>query len=239
MASSQTSLSPSFEKKLPLGISSPQPHWCPGILVHHEFSREIHETEPRLEAPHVDMSAAMAGLRTPRTWCTRTWRSRTSIARAVAPQADGKRAASAQDEEPKLCILYDSDCPACRKEVDMLQSRDQGKRLKFTDIADPSYEAQENGGVSYERAMRRIHAITEEGQVVTGIDAFRRAYENVGLGWVYAPTKIKAVQALAEKAYNVWAEYRLKLAGRPTLDKLMAERRERRKSLGLNPEDAD
>lgn len=185
------------------------------------------------------MSAAMAVLRTPRTWCTRTWRSRRTVVKAVVPETSGKTAASDEGEEPKLCILYDSDCPACKKEVNMLQSRDQGKRLKFTDIADPRYEAQKNGGVSYERAMRRIHAITEEGEVVTGIDAFRRAYENVGLGWVYAPTKFKAVQTLAEKAYNVWAEYRLKLAGRPTLEKLLAERKEKRKSLGLNPEETE
>lgn len=37
--------------------------------------------------------------------------------------------------------------------------------------------------------MRRIHAVTSDGQIVSGVEVFRRLYEAVGLGFVYAITK--------------------------------------------------
>jgi hypothetical protein len=37
--------------------------------------------------------------------------------------------------------------------------------------------------------MERIHAILPDGTIVKDIEVFRRLYEAVGLGWVYAVTK--------------------------------------------------
>lgn len=37
--------------------------------------------------------------------------------------------------------------------------------------------------------MKKIHAITADGKVVVGVEVFRRLYEAIGLGYVYAITK--------------------------------------------------
>jgi hypothetical protein len=37
----------------------------------------------------------------------------------------------------------------------------------------PSYSANSNYGITFEQAMRKIHAITADGKIVTGIEVFR------------------------------------------------------------------
>jgi hypothetical protein len=53
---------------------------------------------------------------------------------------------------------------------------------------------------------------------------FRRAYELIGLGWLYAPTRWPLIGTLAEAAYGLWARWRLRLTGRASLDQLCAAR---------------
>ena len=123
-------------------------------------------------------------------------------------------------------MLYDGDCPLCMKEVDFLKRRDAGRgRIDFVDIAAPAYRAADNAGVTFEAAMERIHAIEADGTVVTGVPVFRRLYEEVGLGWVYAATRNAAVGAAAGALYDAWARYRTQLTGREDLATILARRR--------------
>jgi hypothetical protein len=47
-------------------------------------------------------------------------------------------------------------------QIDMLRRRDAGRgAIDFVDIASPSYDPAQNGGVSFEDAMAQIHAITK------------------------------------------------------------------------------
>ncbi|CAL5014272.1 unnamed protein product [Urochloa decumbens] len=73
--------------------------------------------------------------------------------------------------------------------------------------------------------MGRIHAILSDGTVVTDVEAFRRLYEEVGLGWVYAVTKYEPVASIANAVYGVWAKYRMQITGRPPLEEIMASRK--------------
>jgi predicted DCC family thiol-disulfide oxidoreductase YuxK len=114
------------------------------------------------------------------------------------------------------------------REVNFLKARDADRGLvKFVDIAADDYSATENGGVSFEEAMGRIHAVLPDGQVVKNVDVFRRTYEILGMGWIYAITKVPVIGAIADWLYGIWAQYRLKLTGRPDLATLVAERRQR------------
>ena len=61
------------------------------------------------------------------------------------------------------------DCPLCMREVDMLRKRNETyNSIEFVDIADKSYSADQNAGISYETAMKEIHAIDSDGKVITG-----------------------------------------------------------------------
>lgn len=54
----------------------------------------------------------------------------------------------------------------------MLQRRDAGKgRICFVDVADPAYDPALHAGITFERAMERIHAVEADGTVLTGARA--------------------------------------------------------------------
>jgi predicted DCC family thiol-disulfide oxidoreductase YuxK len=131
-------------------------------------------------------------------------------------------------ESWKIKLLYDGDCPLCLREVNFLQKRDAGRGLiAFVDIADEGYSPEENGGIDYETAMGRIHALLPDGTQLQNLAVFRRSYETLGLGWIYAATKLPVIGFIAEKFYGLWADWRLKLTGRADL-KTLVEERERR-----------
>ena len=131
----------------------------------------------------------------------------------------------------KIKLLYDGECPLCLREVNFLQKRDGGRGLvAFVDIADDSYSAEENGGVDYETAMGRIHGVLPDGTVVKNVEVFRRVYEVLEMGWVYALTKLPILGWLANFIYGIWADLRLKLTGRPSLATLVQERKKRLES---------
>ncbi|AFZ43632.1 thiol-disulfide oxidoreductase DCC [Halothece sp. PCC 7418] len=125
----------------------------------------------------------------------------------------------------QIKLLYDGECPLCLREVNFLQKRDAGRGLvKFIDIADDNYQPEANGGVDFETAMGRIHGVLPDGTVVKDVEVFRRVYEALGMGWVYAITKLPVVGAIADWVYGLWADRRLALTGRPDLKTIMEQK---------------
>ena len=137
-----------------------------------------------------------------------------------------------QDKSPKnnwqIKLLFDGVCPLCVREVNFLKSQDRDRGLiKFVDIAADDYDPAENAGIDFVTAMGRIHAILADGTVVANVEVFRRTYDILGLGWIYAITKLPLVGWLADNLYGIWADYRLLLTGRGSLQAVMAERAKR------------
>lgn len=127
----------------------------------------------------------------------------------------------------KIKLLYDGECPLCVREVNFLLKKDAGRGIiNFVDIADRNYNSQENGNIDFETAMGRIHAITDDGKILRNVEVFRRIYEELGMGWIYAVTKLPVVGYIADWLYGVWADWRLKLTGRPSLEAIVAERKQ-------------
>jgi predicted DCC family thiol-disulfide oxidoreductase YuxK len=125
----------------------------------------------------------------------------------------------------KIKLLYDGLCPLCMREVNLLQKRDADRGIvAFVDIADLDYDPEAHGGVEFEDAMGRIHAVLPDGTVIRDVAVFRRVYEALGMGWVYAATRWPLVGAIANQIYTLWAKLRLTLTGRPTLEAIVADR---------------
>ena len=108
----------------------------------------------------------------------------------------------------KVNMLYDSQCPLCMHEVRFLERRNTAGLVRFTDIASPDYNPAENGEVEYERGMKVIHAVLETGEVVEGVAVFRHVYSALGLGWVWALTRLPGLGWAADRLYSFWAGYR-------------------------------
>ena len=130
----------------------------------------------------------------------------------------------------QIKLLYDGECPLCVREVNFLTQKDAGRGIvKFVDIASLDYDPQENAGIDFATAMGTIHAILPDGTVIKNIEVFRQVYERLGMGWIYAVTKIPIVGAIADLVYKVWAKWRLKLTRRPDLDTVIARRQKKLK----------
>ena len=105
------------------------------------------------------------------------------------------------------------------------------------------------------QAMGSIHGILPGDKVITNVDVFRKLYEVVGLGWVYAITRIGFINKLANRyvilfhmmivhrmpmsktlcsavscescrVYALWAKYRLPITGRPDIETVLRQRKE-------------
>ena len=127
-------------------------------------------------------------------------------------------------DSTKLTIFFDGDCPLCKREVDFLQSRNTKNYLKFIDINGSDFGLELKYGITYKQAMERIHALKSDGSLIKDIEVFQEAYSLIGLGWIYAPTKLPIIDKLIELIYMIWAKNRLKLTFRPSLEKLCSEK---------------
>ena len=124
----------------------------------------------------------------------------------------------------KLTIFFDGGCPLCKREVDFLQSRNQKGYLSFIDINTSDFYLDLKYGITYKQAMERIHAFKSDGSLIKDIKVFQEAYTLIGLGWIYAPTKLPIFDKFFEFIYGIWAKYRLKLTFRPSIEKLCTEK---------------
>ncbi|XP_027167329.1 uncharacterized protein At5g50100, chloroplastic [Coffea eugenioides] len=150
-------------------------------------------------------------------------------ARVLDPVAPKKEDVEQSSENWKIKMLYDGECPLCMKEVNMLRERNKSfGTIKFVDISSDDYSPEKNQGLDYKTVMGRIHAILSDGTVVTDVEAFRKLYEAVGLGWVYAITKYEPIATIADAVYGIWAKYRLQITGRPPLEEVLEARKNKR-----------
>lgn len=128
----------------------------------------------------------------------------------------------------KIKLLYDGLCPLCLREVNFLTRKDAGRGIvAFVDIAELAYDPAEHGNITFAEAMGRIHALRPDGTVIRDVEVFRRVYEALGMGWIYAATQWPLIRPIVDTLYQGWANWRLALTGRPSLDTLMVERQNR------------
>lgn len=134
----------------------------------------------------------------------------------------------------KIKLLFDGACPLCVREVSFLKRKDGDRGLiKFIDIAAEDYDPADNANIDFETAMGRIHAVLPNGEIVRDVEVFRQIYDILGIGWIYAVTKLPVIGRVADILYGVWADYRLLLTGRANLQTIVAQRQQRLKAKEL------
>ncbi len=110
----------------------------------------------------------------------------------------------------KLKLLYDGDCPFCRREVAWLERRDRAGRLATEDIAALGFDPSRYG-LTREEVTSSLHGIRDDGTIVRGMDAVRAAYRAAGLGWLLAPTRLPVVKPVTDRLYKLFARNRVRL----------------------------
>lgn len=110
-------------------------------------------------------------------------------------------------------VFFDGDCPLCVREIAMLRKLDKHARIRFTDIADKSFDAAAIG-TDYASLMSRIQGRLADGTWIEGVEVFRRLYTAVGFGKLIAVTRVPGISHAMDAAYTLFAKNRLKLTGR-------------------------
>ena len=105
-------------------------------------------------------------------------------------------------------LLYDGECPLCRREARFLQRRNRHGRLAFEDIAAPGFDPAAYH-TTHEELMGVIHGVFPDGRMVKKMEVFREAYRAVGLGWLLAPTGWPGLRWLADRGYEWFARNRI------------------------------
>ena len=110
-------------------------------------------------------------------------------------------------------VFYDGDCPLCLREIKLLRRLDRKKRIRFTDIAAPDFDAAALG-TTHDDLMARIHGRLPDGRWIEGIEVFRQLWSAVGFGWLVWPTRCPGISHGLDFAYRVFARNRLRWTGR-------------------------
>ena len=118
--------------------------------------------------------------------------------------------------EPHSATVYhDGECPICNIEINAMKRLDKTKHIKWVDIS-KDQAALDAAGLSYQQTMDRIHVQDENQQMITGVEGFLNI-------WKHLPYFRRAVPIirftpglfwLMEKAYVLFAKYRLKITGK-------------------------
>lgn len=95
-----------------------------------------------------------------------------------------------------------------------MERRDAARRntLDFVDIASPTFDPTPYG-LTYEQFMKHIHGQLPDGRMIHGMEVFRRAYAELGLGWALAPTGWPGLKQIFDRLYSWFASIRTKLPG--------------------------
>ena len=110
----------------------------------------------------------------------------------------------------KLKLLYDGDCPFCKREIGWMQRRNSNGKLAFENIAATGFDAS-TYGLRQEEVMHFIHGVLPNGRIIKKLEVFQEAYTLLGLGWLVAPTRWPLIKQLCTLAYLLFARYRIPL----------------------------
>jgi predicted DCC family thiol-disulfide oxidoreductase YuxK len=119
-------------------------------------------------------------------------------------------------------MFYDGACPLCRREVAHYRRLDRRGRVAWVDISRDT-AALRRHGIDPGAAMARLHALDEEGRVVTGAAAFAAVWRGLP-GYRHLARLVQGLGLipLLDRLYDRFAAWRL---GRRCRDGQCAPRR--------------
>lgn len=119
-----------------------------------------------------------------------------------------------RDSKTNLKLLYDGECPICKREICILQKKDIQTKINFIDISSKAFSPFDNNNIDYNTAMSQIHAIDGERNLLVGIPAFATVYARCQLLVTSTLLRIPFINRVLNPLYTLFAKKRLWLTGR-------------------------
>ena len=108
-------------------------------------------------------------------------------------------------------VFYDSHCPMCKSEIEMIRRKDKQRQMKLTDISAADFDAT-GTGKTLDELMREIHGRYADGSIVIGFEVFREIYGRLGFGFLVTPTRWSIIRWPMDVAYRLFAGLRYRAA---------------------------
>jgi len=117
-------------------------------------------------------------------------------------------------------MYHDGECPLCKFEVKTMQKLDVTNAIHWVDITKDKDELKK-AGISYVKAMARIHVQDENKNMQTGVRAFLTVWKHLPYYRRLIPlfSHIPFLLLVSEFLYTEFAKYRLPLTGKKSLTK--------------------
>jgi len=119
-----------------------------------------------------------------------------------------------RDSENNLKLLYDGECPICKREICILQKKDTQSKVTFVDISSDEFSPVEQNNIDYNTAMSQIHAIDSKGNVLVGLPAFAAVYARSQFLATSTFLRIPFIMKILNPFYTLFAKKRLWITGR-------------------------
>lgn len=110
-----------------------------------------------------------------------------------------------------LTIFYDAQCPLCQREMDQLSNYDQSKQLCLEDINAADFGTR-YPHIDPQKANRILHAQTQTGELLLGLDATWAAWKTVGHHRWIGILRWPIIRWFADHAYLWFARNRMKVS---------------------------
>ena len=109
----------------------------------------------------------------------------------------------------RFTLLYDGECPLCRREIEWFCRRDPDA-MHVVDISLESFDSN-TYGLASDDVHRELHGIRPDGTVTVGMDSVREAYRVIGLGFMVSFTAYWPFRPIADWMYRRFAANRLQI----------------------------
>lgn len=106
-----------------------------------------------------------------------------------------------------MIIFYDASCPLCNTEMLHLKEADTEDRIVLVDINVDSFSAC-YPDIDKDKAMGLLHARTDTGDMIYGLDVTYQAWKTVGkYSWLKA-LRLPVIKIAADAGYTFFAKHR-------------------------------
>ncbi|MFZ6674714.1 thiol-disulfide oxidoreductase DCC family protein [Undibacterium sp. Xuan67W] len=112
---------------------------------------------------------------------------------------------------PKLTLYFDGNCPFCAAEMHRLKNWNNAGNLAFTDIAAGDFSP-DFLGVTMQALGQELHSLTDQGELLVGLDSMLVAYTLVGRAWMVAPLRIRLLRPALSSLYRSFARNRYRMS---------------------------
>lgn len=110
-----------------------------------------------------------------------------------------------------LTVFFDTNCPVCSREMIKLKERKQTGSIIYACPKSDEDLQTVTSAFSYKQAMETIHAVDEEGHILTGIDVLSALYARSNLTSLAVMLQAPGFKSLFKLGYAIWAKYRRRI----------------------------